>query len=84
MQHASTNFVWRGTFSVTGGIAEFTIDYGTKRAEIRLENLEIPDDPATPWKPFYQERMKELFEAILDKNTSWQDQFPPPTTDDTA
>ncbi len=60
---------------VAAGIAEFTVDYGGKRARIRLEDTGttgVPEEDSISWKPFYQERLKELFDAILAKDTDWK------------
>lgn len=77
MQHASTNFVW-WEYTTGDNTVEFTIDYGPKRAQIKLERVDVPDDPATPWKPFYQERMRELLDAVVDEKTTWREQPAPP------
>ncbi len=58
------------------GIAEFTVDYGEKRARIRLEGLATtggPDEISISWEPFYRECLKELFEAIQADSTRWAD-----------
>lgn len=55
--------------------AEFTVDYGGKRARIRLEDTGvagIPEEDSIAWKPFYRERLKELFGAILAEDTDWK------------
>lgn len=54
--------------------AEFTVDYGGKRARIKLEDTGvagIPEEDGIAWEPFYRERMKELFDAILAEDTVW-------------
>lgn len=61
---------------IHAGIADFTVDYGGKRARIRLESLDTtggPEETATPWEPFYKERLKELFDAIQADGTLWTD-----------
>jgi hypothetical protein len=61
---------------VAAGTAEFEVSYGGKTARIKLEGLETtggPEEDSIPWQPFYQERLKELFEAIMANDTQWTD-----------
>lgn len=58
------------------GIAVFVIDYGGKRATIEITGLGTtggPEETGTPWKPFYQARLEELFAAIQAEGTIWRD-----------
>lgn len=57
--------------AVTSSSAEFQVDYGQKRARIKLEDLEIPDD--ADWEAFYRKRLTELFDAIQADDTRWTD-----------
>lgn len=56
------------------GIAEFTVDYGKKRALIRLEGTGTtggPEEDGVAWEPFYRERLEELFTVIQAEGTHW-------------
>lgn len=59
------------------GIAVFVIDYGeNKSATIRLEGIGTTggeEETGTPWKPFYQACLEELFAAIQAEDTIWRD-----------
>lgn len=60
---------------VAAGAAEFQIDYGQKRAWIKIEGLDTtggPEEDGIPWEPFYRERLKELFDAIQADGSDWK------------
>ena len=50
------------------GTAAFRVSYGQKTASIEIVGLETtggPEETVIPGEPYYRERLKELFEAIL-------------------
>lgn len=60
---------------VHAGTAEFVIDYGEKRARIKLEGLGTtggPEEDSMPWEPYYRKCMEELFAAIQANDTDWK------------
>lgn len=61
---------------ISAGSAGLVIDYGGKRATIEITGLGTtggPEETGTPWKPFYQARLEELFAAIQAECTIWRD-----------
>lgn len=62
--------------SVAASTAEFTVDYGGKRARVKLEGLGTtgrPEETPEDWKPFYRERLKELLDVTQAEDTYWTD-----------
>jgi hypothetical protein len=59
--------------TINRSTAELDINYGQKRARIRLEDLAIPDDAKSEAKAFYLEQLNELFAAINAKGMIWTD-----------
>jgi hypothetical protein len=56
---------------INSSTALLEINYGQKFAQIRLDNLVIPDDAESDAKAFYLERLTELYAAIQADGMYW-------------
>lgn len=56
------------------GTAEFQVTYGTITARIKIDGLDTtggPEEDSIEWRPYYQQRLEELFAAIQAEGTDW-------------
>ena len=57
------------------GIADFQVDYGEKRAQIRVDGLGTtggPEEDRIAWEAFYRKCMEELIIVIQADDTQWK------------